>query len=116
MLPMGFGDDWLRFNGIGENVTWGMYNNDQPTDADKKQLLEVLRWAAGRGLTAIFHWHNNRSVHHLLDVLERVNRDTPITPLRWSITHLTDGSPETLARMRAMGVGWLMQNALYFRG
>jgi len=22
MLPMGFGDDWLRFNGIGENVTW----------------------------------------------------------------------------------------------
>ena len=31
MLPMGFGDDWLRFNGIGENVTWGMYNNDAPS-------------------------------------------------------------------------------------
>jgi predicted amidohydrolase YtcJ len=31
MLPMGFGDDMLRFNGIGENVTWGMYNNDAPT-------------------------------------------------------------------------------------
>src|SRR5215471_14030832 len=30
MLPMGFGDDWLRFNGIGENVAWGMYNNDDP--------------------------------------------------------------------------------------
>ena len=30
---MGFGDDWLRFNGIGENVTWGMYNNDKPTEA-----------------------------------------------------------------------------------
>src|SRR6267154_1995878 len=25
VLPMGFGDDWLRFNGIGENVTWGLY-------------------------------------------------------------------------------------------
>ena len=67
-------------------------------------------------MTATFHWHNNRSVHHLLDVLERVNRDTPISPLRWSIAHLTDGSPESLARMKAMGVGWLMQNALYFRG
>ena len=33
MLPMGFGDDWLRFNGIGENVTWGMYNND---NADRR--------------------------------------------------------------------------------
>src|SRR6267378_555334 len=30
VLPMGFGDDWLRFNGIGENVTWGLYNNDNP--------------------------------------------------------------------------------------
>ena len=29
-LPMGSGDDWLRFNGIGENVTWGHYNNDTP--------------------------------------------------------------------------------------
>jgi predicted amidohydrolase YtcJ len=32
LLPMGFGDDWLRFNGIGENVTWGMYNNDSPSE------------------------------------------------------------------------------------
>ena len=73
MLPMGFGDDWLRFNGIGENVTWGMYNNDTPTEAQKEQLYEVLRWAASRGMTATFHWHNDRAVHHLLDVLERVN-------------------------------------------
>ena len=116
MLPMGFGDDWLRFNGIGENVTWGMYNNDTPTEAQKEQLYQVLRWAAPRGLTATFHWHNNRSVHHLLDVLERVNRETPIAPLRWSVAHLNDASPESLARMKALGVGWLMQNAFYFRG
>ncbi|MBN8965492.1 MAG: amidohydrolase family protein, partial [Rhizobiales bacterium] len=45
VLPMGFGDDWLRFNGIGENVTWGLYNNDTPTDAQKQQLFEVLQWA-----------------------------------------------------------------------
>ncbi len=116
MLPMGFGDDFLRFNGIGENVTWGMYNNETPSDAQKEQLYQTLKWAAPRGLTATLHWHNNRSIHHLLDVLERVNKEMPIAPLRWSVAHLTDGSPETLARMKAMGVGWLMQNALYFRG
>jgi predicted amidohydrolase YtcJ len=116
MLPMGFGDDWLRFNGIGENVTWGMYNNDAPSQAQKEQLYRVLRWAAPRGLTATFHWHNNRSVPHLLDVLERVNREAPIAPLRWSVAHLNDASPESLARMNALGVGWLMQNAFYFRG
>lgn len=116
MLPMGFGDDWLRFNGIGENVTWGLYNNDTPSDAQKEQLYQVLRWAAPQGLTATFHWHNDRAVHHLLDVLERVNRETPVAPLRWSIAHLNDASSDSLARMRALGVGWLMQNAFYFRG
>ncbi len=116
MLPQGFGDDWLRFNGIGENVTWGMYNNDAPSEAQKEQLYQALRWAAPRGLTATFHWHNNRSVHHLLDVLERVNRETPVAALRWSVAHLNDASPESLARMKALGVGWLMQNAFYFRG
>ena len=38
---MGFGDDWLRFNGVGENVTWGMYNNETPTEADKRAAFRV---------------------------------------------------------------------------
>ena len=116
MLPMGFGDDWLKFNGIGENVTWGMYNNDAPSEPQKEQLYRTLRWAAQRGLTATFHWNNNRSVHHLLDVLERVNRGTDIAPLRWSIAHLNDASLENLTRIKALGAGWLMQNGFYFRG
>jgi predicted amidohydrolase YtcJ len=116
MLPMGFGDEWLRFNGIGENVIWGMYNNDNPTDAQKEQLYQVLRWAVSRGMTATFHWHNDKAVHHLLDVLERVNAETPIARLRWTIAHLNDASLKSLARMKAMGVGWLVQNAFYFRG
>lgn len=69
-----------------------------------------------RGLTATFHWHNNRSVGHLLEVLDRINTETPIANLRWSIAHLNDASPDSLRRMKAMGVGWLMQNAFYFRG
>ena len=116
VLPMGFGDDWLRFNGIGENVTWGLYNNDNPTDAQKEQLYEVLRWAVSRGMTATFHWHNDRPVNHLLDVLARVNAETPIAKLRWSVAHLNDASPDSLKRLKAMGVGWLVQNAFYFRG
>jgi predicted amidohydrolase YtcJ len=82
LLPMGFGDDWLRFNGIGENVAWGMYNNDNPSDAQKEQLYEIYKWAAARRLTMTQHWNNGRSVGHLFDVLERVNREMPIAPLR----------------------------------
>src|SRR4029079_2015384 len=100
----------------GENVTWGLYNNDTPTDAQKERLYEVLRWAISRNMTATFHWHNDRAVHHLLDVLERVNAETPVAGLRWSIAHLNDASPASLKRMKAMGLGGLMQNAFYFRG
>jgi predicted amidohydrolase YtcJ len=116
MLPMGFGDDMLRFNGIGENVTWGMYNNDSPTEAQKQQYYEVAKWAASRGMTLTQHWSNDASVHHLLDVFERVDRDTPIAGLRWSIAHLNDGSVANFERMKTLGVGWLMQDAMYFGG
>jgi predicted amidohydrolase YtcJ len=116
MLAMGFGDDMLRFNGIGENVTWGMYNNDNPTEAQKQQYYEVAKWAASRGMTLTQHWSNDASVHHLLDVFERVNRDTPIAGLRWSIAHLNDGSVASFQRMKALSVGWLMQDAMYFGG
>ena len=116
MLPMGFGDDMLRFNGIGENVTWGMYNNDAPSDAQKQQYYEIARWAASRGLTLTQHWNNNKSVSHLLDVIERVNNEMPIAKLRWSVVHLNDATQESLARMKSLGLGWLMQNAMYFQG
>jgi predicted amidohydrolase YtcJ len=113
-LPMSTGDDLLRFNGIGECVTWGMYNNENPTEGDKEEFYQVALWAATQGMTLTVHWNNDRSVHHLLDVLERVNREVPIAKLRWSIAHLHDASDVSLQRMKALGVGWLMQDGMYF--
>jgi len=111
---MGTGDGMLRFNGIGERVTWGMYNNDSPSEAQKEEFYQVARWAAERGTAVTVHWNNDRSVHHLLDVFERVDREIPIRDLRWSIAHLHDASDASLLRMKALGVGWLMQDGLYF--
>jgi predicted amidohydrolase YtcJ len=113
-LPMGVGDGMLRFNGIGERVTWGMYNNDTPTEAQKEDFYRVAKWTAERGMALTVHWNNDRSVHHLLDVLERVDREVSIRDLRWSVAHLHDASDLSLVRMKALGVGWLMQNGLYF--
>jgi predicted amidohydrolase YtcJ len=116
LLPMGFGDDMLRFNGIGENVAWGMYNNDSPGEAEKAQFYEIAKWAAGRRMSLNVHWHNDRSVGQLLDIFERVNREAPITDLRWAVAHLNDASAPTLERMKALGVGWAMQDAMFFDG
>lgn len=116
MTPMGFGDGLLRFNGIGERVTFGMYNNDTPTEAQKEQYYAAAKWAAERGMALTQHWSNDASVHHLLEVFERVSREIPIAPLRWSIAHLNDASDANLARIRSLGVGWLVQDAMYFEG
>lgn len=111
MLPMGFGDSMLRFNGIGERITWAMNNNNHPTEEEREKYYQIVRWAAGRGMSVTMHWPRNDSVGVLLDIFERVNQEVPIAPLRWSIAHLNDGSPESFRRMKALGVGWTMQPA-----
>ncbi|HEY2380254.1 MAG TPA: amidohydrolase [Terriglobia bacterium] len=116
MLPMGFGDEFLKFNGIGERITFGMYNNDNPGAADKAAFREIAKWAAGHGMSLTIHWTRDASVDHLLSLFEDLNREVPITNLRWSIAHLNDASEKTLQRMKALGMGWTVQDAMYFDG
>ena len=116
LLPMGFGDDRLHFNGLGERITFAMNNNPEPTAEHKERYYEIVRWAAERGLGVTMHWGPDETVPHLLDIFERVNREVPIAPLRWSIAHLNDASEATLKRIAKLGVGWTVQDAMYFGG
>lgn len=114
MMPQGFGDDMLHFNGIGERITWAMNGiNGVPSNADKAKYYDIVRWAAQRGLTVTMHWNTDANVDHLLGIWERVNQEFPIAPLRWTIAHLNDASPRTLQRMKALGIGWTVQDAMY---
>jgi len=116
LLPMGFGDERLRFNGIGENVAWGVYNNDNPPEAAREQFTEICRWAASQRMSLNIHWHNDSSVGFVLDTFERVNGEHPMKDLRWTLVHLEDASEATLKRMKSLGVGWALQDAGYFEG
>lgn len=117
MLPMGFGDAMLRFNGIGERITWAMNGiSGQAPPADIEKYYEIVRWAAQHNLTLTMHWESEKNVDQLLGVFERVNKEFPIGNLRWTIAHLNDGSAATFQRMKALGVGWTMQDALYNDG
>jgi len=111
MLPQGFGDDMLRFNGLGERITWGMNNNDHPTPEQKEQYYQIVRWAAQQGMPVTMHWPRDENADTLLSIYERVNQDFPIGNLRWSVAHLQNASPESLRRMKAMNVGWTIQRA-----
>jgi len=116
LVPMGFGDDMLKFNGIGERITFDMNNNDRPTPAQKDRYYEIIKWAAEQGMMLTMHWNRDASVDELLALFEKVNKEVPITGLRWSIAHLNDASENTLKRMKALGMGWTVQDAMYFGG
>lgn len=114
MMPQGFGDSMLRFNGLGERVTWAMNGvSGKRPEQDKARYYEIVRWAAERGLTVTMHWNSDENIDELLGIWERVNAEFPITRLRWTIAHLNDASPETLVRMKALGIGWTVQDAMY---
>ncbi len=117
MMPMGFGDDMLRFNGIGERITWAMNGiTGQAPEADLQKYYEIVRWAAQHNLTLTMHWDSDKNVDPLLTVWERVNKEFPIGNLRWTVAHLNDGSAATFERMKALGVGWTMQDEMYNDG
>ena len=117
MMPMGFGDEMLHFNGIGERITWAMNNvNGLASEADRRKYYDIVKWAADHGLTVTMHWGNDKNVDQLLTIWERVNKEVPVAPLRWTVAHLDNASPQSLQRMKALGVGWTVQDAMYNGG
>jgi len=116
LLPQGFGDDMLHFNGPGEILIWADWTDGDIAPDGKAKLAELLRWAASKGYTIQLHWNPDRTVHDLLDVVEDINRDYPVRELRWTVLHLYNASEDSLRRMKALGLIWGVQDGLYFGG
>ena len=117
VMPMGFGDDMLRFNGLGERITWAMNGiSGQAPEAEREKYYQIVRWAAQHGMTITMHWGSDKNVDQLLTIYERVNKEFPIGNLRWTIAHLNDGSAATFQRMKALGIGWTVQDEMYNSG
>src|ERR1700744_2725022 len=116
LLPQGFGDAMLHFNGPGEILIWADWTDGDITPDGKAKLSELLHWAASKGYTIQIHWNPDRTVHALLDIVEDINKDYPIRNLRWTVLHLYNASEDSLKRMKALGLIWGVQDGLYFGG
>jgi predicted amidohydrolase YtcJ len=116
LLPQGFGDQMLHFNGPGEILIWADWTDGDITPDGKAKLSELLRWAASKGYTIQLHWNPDRTVGDLLDVIEDINKDIPVRNLRWTVLHLYNASEPHLLRMKALGLVWGVQDGLYFGG
>jgi predicted amidohydrolase YtcJ len=116
LLPPGFGDPMLHFNGPGEILIWADWTDGDITPDGKARLAELLRWAASKSYTIQLHWNPDRTVHDLLDVVEDIARDYPVRELRWTVLHLYNASEDSLKRMKTLGLVWGVQDGLYFGG
>jgi predicted amidohydrolase YtcJ len=116
LLPQGFGDTMLHFNGPGEILIWADWTDGDITPDGKAKLAELLRWAASKGYAIQLHWNPDRTVHDLLDVVEDIARDYPVRDLRWTVLHLYNASEDNLKRMKSLGLIWGVQDGLYFGG
>ena len=122
LVPQGFGDDWLRFNGFGEVIIWEMHDGSRagmefnPSDEAKAALRETLGWIADNRYALEIHSASDSSAQQILDVLDEVNAVTPIADLRWSILHIDAASVSTLERMNALGMSYGVQSRLYTGG
>src|SRR5215831_19005485 len=120
--PMNFGDDMLRYRGIGESLTQGIYDGStvglpyNPSAKDWEEFCAVAKWAAERGIHVHQHAASDRAAAGILDCFEAVNKDIPIAALRWQIAHIENASDETLRRMKALNMGWAVQDRLIYSG
>jgi predicted amidohydrolase YtcJ len=110
------------FVGMGESIVFGV--NDgvrmgpgfQATPEALAELEEVATLAASRRIPLEIHAYTDDAAAQILDVFERVNATHPIRNLRWAMAHLNTGSPETIARMKALGMAYSVQMGPYFEG
>ena len=96
------GDDLVKVGGIGEHIVDWPLEGAVPLG---EEYYRAVRQVAEHGWQLMEHSFNEPNHAARADVWERVNREIPITALRWSIDHVNTIEAPTLARMKALGVG-----------
>lgn len=117
------GDDMLRAMGIGEapvaatndGTQWGA---DSPTFAPQAidYFGQVVRVALESGWTLQIHTARNKSLEQLLPKVEELNREFPLRDRRFAFAHLEDVSPQSIERIKALGIGVTVQDRLLETG
>ncbi len=113
----------FELDGAGEYILWEAadYENfrwERPElpETMGENLAPVLKLLIERRWPFKVHSTYNESIQKILDVLEKVNKETPLNGLRWSIEHGETITPETVDRIVALGGGLALQDRMVFLG
>ncbi|WP_329543327.1 amidohydrolase [Streptomyces sp. NBC_01358] len=117
------GDEWLRLNGAGENLTWAAadfenFNQPRPELADYESEFEkAVRLLMEKGWGFRLHATYDETIRRHLAVFEKLAADG-LFPAgnRWLFDHAETVSADSLDRVAALGGAMSVQNRLSFQG
>jgi predicted amidohydrolase YtcJ len=123
MVEPGHGDDRLRMNGAGENLTWsaGDFENFLEPRPDLAPVMEaeleaIVRLLVEKRWPFRIHATYDETISRFLNVFEKVNRDIPFNNLRFIIDHAETVSQRNIERIQALGGGIAIQHRMAFQG
>jgi predicted amidohydrolase YtcJ len=96
------GDDLVKVAGVGEHIVDWPLEGAVPLGDGYYRSVQLV---AQRGWQLMEHSFDEANHVARADVWEKVNREFPMTGLRWSIDHVNTITPQTIERMKALGVG-----------
>lgn len=123
IIKPGQGDDMYRHNGAGEMLVFSAadfedFLEPRPDLAPsmENELMRVIRLVAEQRWPFRIHATYDESIRRMLDVIEGVHREIPLTGLHWIIDHAETISPGSIERISAMGGGIAVQHRMAFQG
>lgn len=116
----GFGDDMLRYVGMGEIVSFGCHDMEgvrpfRVSPGARAELLEISDLLAAHGWPVHLHAIFDSTIEAVLDVWEEVDHRHSLPGRRFSLAHAEQISSRSLERVRRLGVGLAIQNRLMYR-
>ena len=105
--------DMYRIVGVGEFIIRTQTSGLAPLPDNYPDAASLV---AENGVS--YHQHSIpvEEAKRFLDVWEAVNREHPITELRWQLTHVLDMDVEAMDRLQVLGGGLAIENHLYSMG
>jgi predicted amidohydrolase YtcJ len=113
-----------EYEGAGELLRVELHDHetfDMPAviidNAKMRQYVEEdVTKLVTRRIPFRMHISYNENITPFLDALEKVNRQTPLDGLRWSIDHAETISPDNIARVKALGGGIALDDKMALHG
>jgi hypothetical protein len=103
----GLGDDMYKAVRFGEQVI--------ARGATDEEVLAVYQRIAKAGWALSQHTILHDEIERYTKIMEQVAADTPLGPLRWTLEHAFEITPDQIERLKRIGVGVRVQDHDYIR-